>query len=420
MSEELALTERHGVLLRHFFAASSGLDERYLTKVEIDAARELEFIGFVTRTSDGRLLANYGNRALIEYMRKLTGDSTPSPPAATSADIEQMRSEEQTINALLRYIQELTTVILRSPTPEDLFRSALGHLRGNVVFDVGIVVMLEQSLELYIARDEAGADVYNEALVRRVKSIVDLEVPTAFRAADTLLKCENADLPHRAGSVSPLSFCTHTLLRQDSRTAGLLVLFRSDEAFTGEEHQMLRVLAGQVAMVLGMIQARQQIQNLADTDDLTGIPNKRVFRQRLISEVERANAYSVPLSLLMFDVDRFKSINDTYGHTIGDVVLSEICGAVKSGLRGPDLFARIGGDEFAILLPHTDLTGAIGAARHLIDRVREHEFPNLEIRPTVSVGVASLMEPMTSADLQKAADDKLYEAKRSGRDRFSY
>ncbi|MHB0969404.1 MAG: GGDEF domain-containing protein [Thermoanaerobaculia bacterium] len=420
MSEELALTERHGVLLRHFFAASSGLDERYLTKVEIDAARELEFIGFVTRTSDGRLLANYGNRALIEYMRKLTGDSTPMPPAASSADIEQMRTEEQTINALLRYIQELTTVILRSPTPEDLFRSALGHLRGNVVFDVGLVVMLEQSLELYIARDEASADIYNEGLVRRVKSIVDLEVPTAFRAADTLLKCENADLPHRAGSVSPLAFCTHTLLRQDSRTAGLFVLFRSDQAFTSEEQQMLRVLAGQVAMVLGMIQARQQIQNLADTDDLTGIPNKRVFRQRLISEVERANAYSVPLSLLMFDVDRFKSINDTYGHTIGDVVLSEICGAVKSGLRGPDLFARIGGDEFAVLLPHTDLTGAIGAARHLIDRVRAHEFPNLEIRPTVSVGVASLMESMTPGDLQKAADDKLYEAKRSGRDRFSY
>lgn len=333
-----------------------------------------------------------------------------------------MSDEENTINALLHYIQELTAVILRSPTPVELFRAGLGHLRGNVVFDVGLVVLLEQDLELYITRDQQSAAVYNDALIRRVKSIVDLEVPAAFRAADTVLQSETAELPHRAGtgSVNPLAHCTHTLLRQDSRTAGLFALFRSDEAFTSEEQQMLRVLAGQVAMVLGMIQARQQIQNLADTDDLTGIPNKRVFRQRLASEVERSNAYNVPLSLLMVDVDRFKAINDTYGHTFGDVVLSEICAAVKNGLRVADLFARIGGDEFAVLMPHTDLTGAIGAARHLIERVRSHEIPNIEMRPTVSVGVAALLESMTAADLQKAADDKLYEAKRSGRDRFSY
>ena len=107
--------------------------------------------------------------------------------------------------------------------------------------------------------------------------------------------------------------------------------------------------------------------------------------------MERARVYSLPLTLLMFDIDEFKAINDSFGHTIGDVVLSELCGAVRETLRPPDLFARFGGDEFAIILPHTDLGGACAVADRILQKVRALTIPADEegsIRCSISLGIA--------------------------------
>lgn len=125
----------------------------------------------------------------------------------------------------------------------------------------------------------------------------------------------------------------------------------------------------------------------------------------------------------MFDVDDFKEINDRFGHTIGDVVLSELCGAVRETLRPPDLFARFGGDEFAIILPHTDLAGACAVADRILKSVRELTIPTDDestIRCSISIGIASYRSADTAADdVIRRADERLYEAKRAGKNRYS-
>src|SRR5207244_504443 len=161
---------------------------------------------------------------------------------------------------------------------------------------------------------------------------------------------------------------------------------------------------------------------LADTDELTGIGNKRSLRRHLFQELERARVYNFPLSVLMFDVDDFKDINDRHGHTLGDVVLSELCGAVRETLRPPDVFARFGGDAFAVVLPHTDNAGACAVAQRMLDRVRMVIIPaddEQSIRCAVSIGVACYRPGDSAADLLRRADERLYEAKRSGKNRYT-
>ncbi|MBV9493040.1 MAG: GGDEF domain-containing protein, partial [Acidobacteria bacterium] len=160
------------------------------------------------------------------------------------------------------------------------------------------------------------------------------------------------------------------------------------------------------------------------TDDLTGIWNKRFFRRQLPQEIERARVYNIPLSLLIFDLDDFKQINDKHGHIVGDVVLSELCGAVREMLRPPDIFARFGGDEFAIILPHTDLAGARAVAQRILDRLRELAIPTDEdgwIHPQISIGVSCFRpdEDGTANDLVRRADARLYESKRVGKNRYT-
>jgi diguanylate cyclase (GGDEF)-like protein len=124
----------------------------------------------------------------------------------------------------------------------------------------------------------------------------------------------------------------------------------------------------------------------------------------------------------MFDIDDFKEINDTFGHTAGDVVLSELCGAVRETLRPPDLFARFGGDEFAVILPHTDLAGACAVAERIMQKVTILTIPTDEegmISPAISIGVADYHLGDTATELTRRADERLYLSKRNGKNRYT-
>jgi two-component system cell cycle response regulator len=163
----------------------------------------------------------------------------------------------------------------------------------------------------------------------------------------------------------------------------------------------------------------EEIYRMTIIDGLTQIHNKRSLFETLEKELLRARRYERDLSLLMFDIDFFKRINDQYGHLAGDYVLRELARIVQDRIRRDEMFARYGGEEFVVLLPETPLAGATALAENLRARVASHSFvfQGERIPVTISIGAALLQEDRTAADLIQRADEKLYEAKRGGRNR---
>lgn len=161
---------------------------------------------------------------------------------------------------------------------------------------------------------------------------------------------------------------------------------------------------------------------LAVTDSLTGLYNRRYLQTHLDNMITRAQREGKPISVMMMDIDHFKSVNDTHGHSAGDVVLQEFAARVQRCIRGMDLAARFGGEEFVVVMPDTDMELAAGVAERLRDMVSESAMHDpesgIDIPVTVSIGVAGITGPNGgSDDLLRSADEALYEAKHKGRDR---
>lgn len=165
--------------------------------------------------------------------------------------------------------------------------------------------------------------------------------------------------------------------------------------------------------------ANNRLLYLAETDPLTGILNRRKFIQQAEVEFGRAIRTQIPLSLLSLDLDHFKQINDKWGHAAGDEVLIHFTKTISSLLRNYDLFSRMGGEEFLILLPGTEIKGAEKTAHRILEVIREQkiEFNGIEIFYTVSIGVVLLQEGDNLETFFSRGDSALYKAKENGRNR---
>jgi diguanylate cyclase (GGDEF)-like protein len=166
----------------------------------------------------------------------------------------------------------------------------------------------------------------------------------------------------------------------------------------------------------------EEIYRMTIVDGLTQIHNKRYLFEQLEKELIRARRYERELSLLMFDIDFFKRINDQFGHLAGDHVLRELARVVQDRIRRDETFARYGGEEFVLLLPETPLAGGVSLAENLLSRVANHSFvfQGERIPVTISIGAARLADDRAASELIQRADEKLYEAKRGGRNRVCW
>lgn len=337
----------------------------------------------------------------------------------TFEELERLRAEHRQLSDLLALIQELTSTVLRSESAGDLFARAFETLSRCVEFDVGAAMMIEQHLNLFVSTRAGAESLVNEELISKVRRTLETLVP--FSSTEIVVMREMHDLPAaaEAGAASDMS----AVLQHEQGTSGLLFLARTSP-FSERERQILTIFATQVSMLLDTIRARDHIVNLAETDDLTGMWNRRYFRRQLPSEIGRARMFNVPLTLLLFDIDEFKEINDRFGHLIGDVVLSELCGSVRDTIRPTDMLARYGGDEFAVILPHTAVVGGCAVAERILSRIRALTVPadgEGLIRCSVSIGIAEFdgSRDLCADDLVRRADDLLYLSKRQGKNRYT-
>jgi two-component system, cell cycle response regulator len=219
----------------------------------------------------------------------------------------------------------------------------------------------------------------------------------------------------------------------DSRVAGLRLGADDFLAKPFAEAEILARVGAMLRIKTLQDQVREQkkrLEELSVTDGLTGLANHRQFQEVLRKEFSRAQRFSDPLSLIMIDLDHFKTVNDRFGHLFGDQVLREAGQLLKSDLRDMDLCARYGGEEFAAVLPKTMMTGALTVAERMLTKLNQHRFeaangPRTEAQPggspgptqvkvTASFGVASYpSKDVTTPDLLiQFADEALYRAKR--------
>jgi two-component system, cell cycle response regulator len=182
-----------------------------------------------------------------------------------------------------------------------------------------------------------------------------------------------------------------------------------------------RTLERSLRYALKLGDTLEALRRLATRDELTGLLNRREFDRILAEEEERSRRFGHSVGLAVFDVDWFKSVNDTYGHPAGDAVLEEVARRIAGTVRNVDRVARIGGEEFAMILVQTDGTSALDVARRAIESVAASKIPlgdGRSIGVTASAGVASLPADAKTADeLFAVADRALYAAKARGRDR---
>ena len=210
--------------------------------------------------------------------------------------------------------------------------------------------------------------------------------------------------------------------RSSAQYVGVISIARHGRAFSRAEGKLLEYLAGQAVVSIENSDMHETVQHQAVTDELTGLANVRQLHGILDNEIERARRFGHPLGLVMLDVDDFKLVNDTYGHQQGDEVLAEVATALRELSRDIDEPARYGGEEMAVVLPQTDIDGAVQLAERMRDTVERLRVPRLDgeghLEVTASFGVASL--PYSAGDkehLIASADAALYRAKRAGKNR---
>jgi len=204
------------------------------------------------------------------------------------------------------------------------------------------------------------------------------------------------------------------------QTLGVLVLdSMSPDAFAALDRQTLESVADICATAIQNAQHVERVRQLAYIDGLTGIFNRRYFEHRIAEEMERARRFDAGMAVIMVDIDQFKSLNDEFGHLLGDEVLRQVSSIFSQQLRKMDVVCRYGGEEFAILISQTNAEQALRVAEKLRRVVETWQFPGVPRAVTISVGAAMFPEHGDSRDaLVRAADAGLYAAKQAGRNRI--
>ncbi len=198
--------------------------------------------------------------------------------------------------------------------------------------------------------------------------------------------------------------------------SGILLILRKDKQIGQHEEYLLTKGLKILAEPLQRAQEYEELYHQASRDALTGLINRRVFDERIITIIARAKRHSNPVCLACMDLDKFKQINDTHGHAVGDIVLQKVARIMEDMTRGCDILARIGGDEFVLILPDTTVSDSKILAERLCKSIEQLDLPSVGSgRLGISIGLVEWQPDFSKEQWLQRADEALYQAKALGR-----
>ena len=230
-------------------------------------------------------------------------------------------------------------------------------------------------------------------------------------------KNSQQNFEHEMGDIT--KYCSFYQVQTGSDYVGELVLYHNEPLLQSKQLLQLDRLVSTLVFPLRNGLRYHEAIRASMTDGLTSVGNRICLDTTLDREIEQAHRYKLPLSVLVVDVDRFKSVNDNYGHHAGDLILKTIAKTIQNASRGADTVFRFGGEEFVVLLNNTDVAGAKVTAERLRQAISNIQvsYEGQIIPVTASLGAASLCHGESKAELLERADRALYKAKANGRDR---
>lgn len=344
--------------------------------------------------------------------------------------MNQMRDADRIVDQLSRRNAELASLLEIGKTLtsslelRDVLKGIMAHLErllqpqtwslllvdeesGDLTFEIAVSPVADdlKGVRLKMGEGIAGW------VAQHGEPLLIPDVSTDERYADYIAKAVGF----------PVSSIVCVPLKIRDRVLGVIELIApvGDPPFNPEDMPLLGAVADFSAIAIDNARSYQRISQLVITDDLTGLHNARHFHELLEYEVERARRYQTQVSLLFFDLDHFKEVNDNYGHLVGSRLISEVGKLIRRHIRSSDRGARYGGDEYVIVLPNTGKSGAITMASKMLERLHGHQFfadTGERIHIAASFGVATFPEDAADkTELIRAADAAMYDAKEGGR-----
>jgi diguanylate cyclase (GGDEF)-like protein len=411
----MGLTGAAAQLKRPIYAPDVTQDPRYIPSVKntrSEVAVPLmvgdEVVGVLDCQSEN---LNHFDSETIDL---LTLFSTQASMALQNAHLYSLeRRRAQQLEAINTIAQQMTVVL----ELKDLLAKVCALIGKSFEAD-HVSVLLKEEEELALRAHEgklkpripaggripAGAGLWGKALVAG-RTMVQNDLDPASEYGNFL------EETHSRMCIPLISF---------GQTLGVLVLDSARcNAFCSHDRQPLESVADICATAIQNAQHVERVRQLAYIDGLTGIFNRRFFELRIVEEMERARRFEAGMAVIMVDIDQFKSLNDEFGHLLGDEVLRQICSIFSQQLRKIDVVCRYGGEEFVILLSQTNAEHALRVAEKLRRVVETWQFPGVPRAVTISIGAAVFPEHGDTRDaLVRAADAGLYAAKQAGRNRI--
>ena len=334
-----------------------------------------------------------------------------------TAEMEK-RFEHDKLNLLeLEFVKSLQHMIGETEESVTVLKNSFMLIKNFLTFDVfAALVPQEQEVEIHVYPNGPFNPAYSEfipgTLIRRMKkaALADMQVRVIVDSQGP-----DAEVPAEDYKSVIMALSTR------GKTHGYAGIYRSTP-FDYYEESIFKRFCAHISLTLEKISLFAEVRTLSVNDGLTGMHTHFFIMSKLTEEVARSARYGSNLSIILFDLDNFKEVNDSYGHLAGDAILKEVANVLKGSVRSLDSVGRYGGEEFLVLLPETDGESARLIAERLRKRIDETEllYEENKMRLTLSGGLAVFREGMDENALIRIADENLYKAKREGKNMVCY